>query len=57
MNVVRKIDDLAIAGQITLEQLQQIADERFKSQKFLFYTLSGEYQTLILKNITIENAK
>ncbi|MBW4645613.1 MAG: hypothetical protein KME23_21940 [Goleter apudmare HA4340-LM2] len=32
MNTVRKINDqLAIAGQITLEQLQQIADEGYKS--------------------------
>ncbi|MBW4688021.1 MAG: hypothetical protein KME40_23750 [Komarekiella atlantica HA4396-MV6] len=53
MNIVRKIDDLAIAGQMTLEQLQQIADDHYKPQKFLIYTLSGEYQTLILKNVTI----
>lgn len=32
MNIVRKInDELAIAGQITLDQLQQIADEGYKS--------------------------
>ncbi|MFN6561236.1 MAG: beta-lactamase hydrolase domain-containing protein [Nostoc sp. ChiSLP01] len=32
MNVVRKInDELAIAGQITLVQLKQIADEGYKS--------------------------
>ncbi|MBD2532613.1 hypothetical protein H6G97_24715 [Nostoc flagelliforme FACHB-838] len=32
MNIVRKINDkLAIAGQITLCQLQQIADEGYKS--------------------------
>ncbi|MFN6465478.1 MAG: beta-lactamase hydrolase domain-containing protein [Nostoc sp. DedVER02] len=32
MNIVRKInDDLAIAGQITLDQLQQIAHEGYKS--------------------------
>ncbi|MEH1821556.1 MAG: sulfur transferase domain-containing protein [Nostoc sp.] len=32
MNIVRKInDDLAIAGQITLEQLQQIGDEGYRS--------------------------
>ncbi|MEH2306046.1 beta-lactamase hydrolase domain-containing protein [Nostoc sp.] len=32
MNIVRKINDqLAIAGQITLDQLKQIADEGYKS--------------------------
>ncbi|MBN3880707.1 MULTISPECIES: beta-lactamase hydrolase domain-containing protein [unclassified Nostoc] len=32
MNIVRKInDELSIAGQITLNQLQQIADEGYKS--------------------------
>ncbi|WP_375503264.1 beta-lactamase hydrolase domain-containing protein [uncultured Nostoc sp.] len=32
MNIVRKInDELAIAGQITLEQLKEIADEGYKS--------------------------
>ncbi|MEH1944412.1 MAG: sulfur transferase domain-containing protein [Nostoc sp.] len=32
MNIVRKInDELAIAGQITLDQLKQIADEGYKS--------------------------
>ncbi|ODG97567.1 hypothetical protein A4S05_12765 [Nostoc sp. KVJ20] len=32
MNIVRKInDELAIAGQITLEQLKKIADEGYKS--------------------------
>lgn len=32
VNIVRKInDELAIAGQITLEQLKQIADEGYKS--------------------------
>ncbi|WP_306557707.1 beta-lactamase hydrolase domain-containing protein [Nostoc sp. 'Peltigera malacea cyanobiont' DB3992] len=32
MNIVRKINDnLAIAGQITLDQLGQIADEGYKS--------------------------
>jgi uncharacterized protein (TIGR01244 family) len=32
MNIVRKInDDLAIAGQITLDQLRQIAEEGYKS--------------------------
>ncbi|WP_191757789.1 hypothetical protein [Komarekiella delphini-convector] len=46
MNIVGKIDDLAIAGQMTLEQLKQIADEHYKLQKFLIYTFSGEYQTL-----------
>ncbi|MEH2435161.1 MAG: sulfur transferase domain-containing protein [Nostoc sp.] len=31
MNIVRKInDELAIAGQITLDQLKQIADEGYK---------------------------
>ena len=32
MNIVRKInDELAIAGQITLDQLKEIADEGYKS--------------------------
>ncbi|MEA5604322.1 beta-lactamase hydrolase domain-containing protein [Nostoc sp. UHCC 0252] len=32
MNIVRKInDDLAIAGQITLDQLRQIAEEGYRS--------------------------
>ncbi|MEH1788265.1 MAG: sulfur transferase domain-containing protein [Nostoc sp.] len=32
MNIIRKInDELAIAGQITLDQLQQIGDEGYRS--------------------------